>query len=380
MPRPTSQIYFFGGSDELAVKEEAQEFADKLVAPKDRDFGLEIVNGFANNTDEALTIINRLREAINTLPFLGGNKIVWLKNTNLYGDLAFARESNTVVEALSELADELKRGLPNGVTLLVSATQIDKRRVLFKLVEKSPETKIFDLPDFDKGGREQITKFAASKFKEEGKSISPDALEMLVEMVGADSRACAQEIEKLVLFTGERKEIREADVEAVVSATADVDIFKLMNAIGERNAAAAMNTLDNLLAQRESVIGIIALTAWNMRQTLLCRDLMDRNLLAVTGDIWSFKREWEQLPPRETSHFPRTKTGAAPSPFGLYRCALAARKYSQKELIAAMNTLLEANRAVVTSGLDDRIVLEEAILKIITGGGRGSVERQLIGA
>jgi DNA polymerase-3 subunit delta len=154
MPSATPQIYFFGGSDELPVRQEAQKLANKLVPPKDREFGLEIVNGFANNTDEALTIINRLREAINTLPFLGGNKVVWLKNTNLYGDLSFARESKTVVEALSELADELKRGLPDGVTLLVSATQIDKRRALFKVVEKIPETKILDLPELDKGGRE----------------------------------------------------------------------------------------------------------------------------------------------------------------------------------------------------------------------------------
>src|SRR5437879_5242256 len=131
MPRPSPSICFFGGSNDVLVKEEAQKCADKLVKPDKREFGLEIIDGFANNTDEALLTVTRWREAINPLPCLGGDKVVWLKNTNLFGDLAFARESKDVVEALSDFAADLKKGLPPGVKLLVSAGEIDKRRALF---------------------------------------------------------------------------------------------------------------------------------------------------------------------------------------------------------------------------------------------------------
>jgi DNA polymerase III delta subunit len=142
-----------------------------------------------------------------------------------------------------------------------------------------------------------------------------------------------------------------------------------------------MAALDNLLTQKESVIGIIALASWNMRQALLCRDLIDRRQLEVGGSVWDFKRSWERLPASETAHFPRTKTGAPPNPFGIHRCALTARNFTQKELIAAMQTLLEANRTVVSSGVDDRTVLEEALLKIIMRGKRRqSVEHQSVGA
>jgi DNA polymerase III delta subunit len=48
----------------------------------------------------------------------------------------------------------------------------------------------------------------------------------------------------------------------------------------------------------------------------------------------------------------------------LYRCALAARNFSASELIRAMDLLLEANRQLVSTQLDDRLVLEETIAKI----------------
>jgi DNA polymerase III delta subunit len=48
----------------------------------------------------------------------------------------------------------------------------------------------------------------------------------------------------------------------------------------------------------------------------------------------------------------------------LYRCALAARNFSTAELIGAMDLLLEANRQLVSTQLDARLVLGEAVAKI----------------
>jgi DNA polymerase-3 subunit delta len=370
MPRPAS-IYFFGGTNELLVKQEAQKLADKLVPAKDREFGLEIINGAALNLDEAITALRRLREALDTLPFFGGSKVVWFKNTNLVGDLKFARESPTLVDDLSDFAAYLKKGLPEGVTLLISATQVDKRRALWKTLEKIADCNLYELPDLDKReGREQLAAIVQAKLKDEGKRISPDALELFIELVGANPTACSNEIEKLSMYVGDRAEITEDDVATVVSATGTVNIWKLMDAIGARDAAVAMRMLDNLIAHRESVIGILMLLAAQVRFMLWMKDLTERKLVHPRTGFdggKDFMFQLNKLTPDQSAHLRDPKTGNLPNAFRLHRCALAAQKFSQRELIAAMQTLLEANRAIVTSALNDRTVLEEAILKIVTG-------------
>ena len=80
----TKSIYLVGGADEFSIKESAAKLADKLAPKGAGEFGLEIIEGSASNQDEALKILSRLHEALNTVGlFGGGDKLVWLKNTDL---------------------------------------------------------------------------------------------------------------------------------------------------------------------------------------------------------------------------------------------------------------------------------------------------------
>ena len=67
----------------------------------------EIVDATAATSNEAQTAIARLLEALNTLPFFGGAKVVWLKDCNFLGDDRTAT-SKGVTEALGDLAKVLK--------------------------------------------------------------------------------------------------------------------------------------------------------------------------------------------------------------------------------------------------------------------------------
>ena len=73
---------------------------------------------------------------------------------------------------------------------------------------------------------------------------------------------------------------------------------------------------------------------------------------------------FEGLPAHETAHIPKTKEGKLPSPWRLYRCALAAKNFSTNELIGAMDLLLQANLQLVSTQLDERLVLEQALVRI----------------
>src|SRR5947199_652848 len=115
----TANIHAVIGSDEAEVKRVAAELAQKLAPEEAGDFGLEIIDGAADNAEQAAARIRSTVEALQTLPFFGGAKVVWLKNVNFMGDNQLGRASS-VQTALEELTDVMAAGLAEGITLLVS--------------------------------------------------------------------------------------------------------------------------------------------------------------------------------------------------------------------------------------------------------------------
>ena len=106
MPAARAQsksVYLIGGDDEFSIKEAAARLAEKL-APKDAgEFGVEVIEGDAQNQDGALKVLGRVKEALQTVGFFGGEKLVWLKNTDLLADNPTTR-AEAVKEALADLA------------------------------------------------------------------------------------------------------------------------------------------------------------------------------------------------------------------------------------------------------------------------------------
>src|SRR4029077_9385627 len=124
-------IHAVVGSDESVVKTAAAELAASLTPAAAGDFGLEIVDGCADNAEQAASRVRSTIEALQTLPFFGGAKLVWLKNVNFLGDTVLGR-SASVQSALEELADVIKADIGTDVTLLVSAIDVDRRRSFYK--------------------------------------------------------------------------------------------------------------------------------------------------------------------------------------------------------------------------------------------------------
>ena len=196
--------------------------------------------------------------------------------------------------------------------------------------------------------------------------MTPGAFGLFRELVAPDLREMANELEKLSLYVGKRAEITDTDVRAICSASRQSVIWELTDALGARSLSKALRALDNLLSHGDQPIGILMMLAAQFRLMLLAKDLMARKLIAVGDNSFAFVKDFERLPEEATAHFPKTKEGKLPSPWRLYRCALTAKNYSTAELIHAMELLLEANQQLVSTQLDDRLVLEQAMVKIAT--------------
>ena len=105
-----------------------------------------------------------------------------------------------------------------------------------------------------------ITRYVESK----GKTIAPDALELLPEIAGNDLRSLSSELEKIITYAGDKKQLSLEDVEAVASL-GEVDIFNFTEALKDKNAPAAFGFLERLLKNKEDPVKIIGLLASQFR-------------------------------------------------------------------------------------------------------------------
>jgi DNA polymerase III delta subunit len=54
------------------------------------------------------------------------------------------------------------------------------------------------------------------------------------------------------------------------------------------------------------------------------------------------------------------------NPYVLYKAVPQVKKYTSSELVRAMDVLLRCNQRLVSSGLDEALVLQQALIQIVT--------------
>ena len=133
--KPTSNsLILVCGEDEFAVKQRAKEIYHQWSTELG-GMDHEIIDASVTNSGEALKVLARLREGLQTLPFFGSGKVVWLQDCNFLGDERTA-SAQAVTETLGEIAQELKDFSWGSVRLLISAGKVDKRKVFYKTIDK----------------------------------------------------------------------------------------------------------------------------------------------------------------------------------------------------------------------------------------------------
>lgn len=265
------------------------------------------------------------------------------------------------------LAALLEQGLPEWSFLLLTAVQVDRRTRLYKRFEEIGAALYLDLERerSGKASRDSLLGFINSRIRRAGKTLEPQAREMILARAGDDLRALQQEIDKLLLYAEERAVIRAEDVEAIVADRGEGWIFDLTRALGDRNATAALAQLARLLAQGEPALKILGAIATEIRRLLSARQLLATDL----AKLWKRGMTYQQ--------FQQTvlQQGLPPitrNPYGDYMCFQRAELFSLAELRADMEELFRTDYRLKSSGHQPRLVLEQLILSMCLGSARAS--------
>lgn len=151
-------------------------------------------------------------------------------------------------------------------TLVFVASEIDRTRRFTKRVYERSLVTVFDGNEADDARpdtRKNLGNVLRGVLLREGRSIEREAALMLVGRAGGDISKLRDDIERLILFVGDRKRITEDDVMAVSAEHQTVeDEWAVTNALAAGDAAAALTETARRLDRGDSVHALVGQLRW----------------------------------------------------------------------------------------------------------------------
>ncbi len=363
---PAKPLCLVFGDEDFLVRDRASQVYDGWCAEAGGE-DHEVIDGTVRNATEALEALVKLNEAVQTLPFFGGAKVVWLRGANFLGDDRTA-SSRDVTEQLNGLAKGWETFDWQGVQVLISSGKVDKRKTFFKTARKIGVVEDLSVADKERGSRAAL--IVRQRLAELGKKISPHVADELVLLAGANLQQLHTEADKLAVYVGERDEVTRQDVHEIATRTKQAKAFALADALGERNLPKLLRVLDEELwevkldAKKSSIALLYGLIS-KVRTMIFLKELLRLKWIRAGGGYPQFKSQLEAIPddrlPDDRKFNPK-----AMHPYMLFNALGHARQYSEGELTRAMDILLRCNRQLVSSSTDDTLLLQQALVQIVS--------------
>jgi DNA polymerase-3 subunit delta len=179
--------------------------------------------------------------------------------------------------------------------------------------------------------------------------IDGDAARELVDALGGDMMMISNELEKLILYVGEKKRITLGDVETMVLAAKQRSLYELTDAISAKDRVRALEMLDAILTTGEgdeAAIGHLYMLAKTFRQMLVILERNVRDQRMLWAALWQ---------------------GFRVPPFAADDIIKQARRYkSRRELTRAIRLVAKTDLALRSNPVSKRFVLEKLILDLTT--------------
>jgi DNA polymerase-3 subunit delta len=353
------------GTDDGMVREEALALYNQLTGGNDDGFTHETIDGNADNAEGAFQICSMTMQSLMTMPMFGGDKVVWLRNVNFLGEDISSRAQRTE-SGLEALRKILENGLPEGIRFILSADKVDKRRAIWKFLEKNGSVRVFDKIDISRDGwQDEVGRLVEGRAGELGLTFQHDALELFIMLAGEQTKQIANELEKMDLYLGaERREVTEEDVRLLVPLSRAAVIFETGKAIQTGNITRAIQLIDEQLAAEESAIGIMRASIINVVRNLYMSKLILETYKPPTGSYPAFVGALNKLPAADRAWLPQKKDGSGVNVYPVFLAIPYVKNFELAGLQHVLEQTQRADQALVTTGLDHRLVLHRLIAEI----------------
>lgn len=220
------------------------------------DMGLEQLDGEEAEFD-------RIRESLQSLPFLASKKLVVLRTPSA---------NKQFVEAAEGLLTEL----PETTDVIIIEPKLDKRQSYYKFLKK--QKGFHEYPQLDVPG---LAKWLVQSAKEQIGSLSLGDATYLVERVGANQQLLNNELAKLLLYN---PEITRSSIDELTERAPQSTIFELLDAALAGKSKRAIELYHEQRSQKVEPQQILALLGWQLHIMALVKTAGDRDPATIAKE------------------------------------------------------------------------------------------------
>lgn len=306
-------VYLLFGEEAFLRNSYKKRLQEAIVG--DDTMNLSRFEGKGTDADELIRLAD-------TMPFFAERRLILVEDSGF-----FKNASEALVQYLPSM--------PGTTCLVFVESEVDKRSKLYKKVKS-----LGYAAEMGRQDAAQLGRWAGGILSKEGKKITGHTMELFLSMAGDDMENIRMELEKLISYTWGREVITDEDVEAVCTVRVSNRIFEMVSAIVSQQTRRAMELYEDLLTLKEPPMRILFLIARQFNQLLQVKELTEKGLERKT--IAS-----------------RLKL----QPFVVGKVIPQARQFSRDQILSYVNLCVEAEEAVKTGRLSDRLAVELLITK-----------------
>lgn len=277
--------------------------------------------------DLEFSTIKDILEDANTISLFNDRKLIIVDNAFIFN------RTSKKIDDIEMLEKYLKESNSNTIILFINhSDKVDSVKKIFKYIKEKGVVKEFN-------ALKNITSNVKNMFDDY--KISNDAIELLINRAGKNLEILYQEVEKLKMYKIDDKIISIEDVEDTSVENVNIDIFKFVDDIINKNKKSAINTYKELLKINEEPIKIIALIASKFRL------MYQSTMLAKKG--YTEENISEIL---KVHKYP------------VHLAIVAGYKYNPKILLKYLKDLADLDIGIKTGEKDKNLALELFILSL----------------
>jgi len=344
--QPPEPVYLFVGPEAWRRDPCRKLLLDRVLPAEDRD------EGFARHDLDELSLTEVIDDA-RAMSLFASSRLIWVSGAESAlprGRAAAASDEDedsggSKAGGAEALAAYCKDPTP-GVVLVFDARKWDfdgedKAKMDRLLKFYSP---IQAVVQFARLTAPEARTMAQSMAAERGLRLGAEELDLLVEATAADAARIATEVEKLALYAGPGGRVSSEDIAALVPDAQETTVFNLVNALARRNRAESMELLDTLVRAGEYLPLALMFLGGVFRMALAAKEQGVRS----SQDVQNFFQR---------QGVPMWRSRAE-------QIYAASSKFPKEKLEEAIQSVFRADRDLKSSRPDDRIVMEEFVLRL----------------
>ncbi len=337
--QPPEPAYLFLGPEAWRRAACRRALIERVLPPGEREQGLT-----RHDLDE-VSLAEVLDDAC-SMSLFAADRVIWVYSAEavLPRGRAAAKE-DALENAAAALTAYFKQPPPATVLVFESSrfdfegedkARIERVRKFYSMIPA-----VVEFPRYTPSEAHQLARKLAAKA---GLRIGAEEIGMLVETLNSDATRIATEIEKLRLFAGEGGAVGPEQIAAMVPDSRQTTVFALVEALGRKDRVKSLELLDSLVREGEYLPLALTFLAAQFRFALAAREAGLRGAQQIQTH---FSKLGPPMWRSRAEQIHRTMTSFSPA-----------------QLAEAGQIIFAADRALRDARPDDRIVMEEFVLRL----------------